>query len=64
MCTFRLRSLSCFLIISAEIWSLNGKATRYFKRANAVLKRSLASEKLNVSKMKINDVLDLKHSSQ
>ena len=28
VCTFRLRSLSCFLTISAEIWSLNGKITR------------------------------------
>ena len=28
VCTFRLRSLSCFLTISAEIWSLNGKTTR------------------------------------
>ena len=36
----------------------------YFKLENTVFKRSLASEKLNVSKMKINDVLDLKHSSQ
>ena len=25
---FRLKSLSCFLTISAEVWSLNGKATR------------------------------------
>ena len=28
VCTFRLRSLSCFLIISADIWSLNGRTTR------------------------------------
>ena len=28
VCTFRLRSLNCFLTISAEIWSLNGKTTR------------------------------------
>ena len=28
VCTFRLRSVSCFLTISAEIWSLNGKTTR------------------------------------
>ena len=28
VCTFRLRSLSCFLTISVEIWSLNGKTTR------------------------------------
>ena len=28
VCTFRLRSSSCFLTTSAEIWSLNGKTTR------------------------------------
>ena len=27
MCIFRLKSWSCFLTISAEIWSLNGKTT-------------------------------------
>ena len=28
VCIFRLKSLSCFVTISAEIWSLNGKTTR------------------------------------
>ena len=31
---FKLRSLSCFLTISAEIWSLNGKITRLKKCRN------------------------------